>query len=316
MNKWYYAWFLLYFLSTFIIFSTLRLFFSVQDIYDREYEEMYVYDDSFLELSLDSPQQIPFLRLHRDPPWENIRDNTKKETILDWDIDSKIIHEWSHDTNDTLITIPNVFIYPPEFGEQVYQGKLLEVIYTYLAIPSIERTIQNLSILLFVDDAHTRWRMFRENIYLYSLGRLSESELTSVFIHEFWHYHDIYGFSSTRFWNLSERFYNISWVDTDIIRPWQSVTDFVSGYAMTNKYEDFAESYTYYVLHNSAFLEKTRDNIILKQKYDFFERYAFSQKEFYKRNFSTSPGILSYYWDITKIEIDLEKFLQYLYLYL
>ena len=36
------------------------------------------------------------------------------------------------------------------------------------------------------------------------------------------------------------------------------VKDFVSWYAMTNKYEDFAESFTYYILHNKDFLNKTK----------------------------------------------------------
>jgi hypothetical protein len=51
--------------------------------------------------------------------------------------------------------------------------------------------------------------------------------------------------------------------------------DFVSGYAMTNKYEDFAESLTYYILHNKDFLDKTKTSRILKRKYNFFSFYIF-----------------------------------------
>jgi hypothetical protein len=39
---------------------------------------------------------------------------------------------------------------------------------------------------------------------------------------------------------------------------------------MTNKYEDFAESFAYYILHNNDFLEKTKKSNILLEKYDFF----------------------------------------------
>jgi len=88
--------------------------------------------------------------------------------------------------------------------------------------------------------------------------------------------------------------------------------DFVSGYAMTNQYEDFAESYVYYILHNKDFFTKTLSSSILRQKYEFFEKYVFPQKEFYKENFSLeTDSPKSYYWDITKISVDIKKFLQY-----
>jgi hypothetical protein len=44
---------------------------------------------------------------------------------------------------------------------------------------------------------------------------------------------------------------------------------------MTNKYEDFAESFTYYILHNDDFLEKSRQSALLRAKYDFFSKYLF-----------------------------------------
>jgi hypothetical protein len=49
---------------------------------------------------------------------------------------------------------------------------------------------------------------------------------------------------------------------------------------MTNKYEDFAESFAYYILHNNDFQEKTRKSSILKKKYDFFGKYLFKNDEF------------------------------------
>jgi len=49
---------------------------------------------------------------------------------------------------------------------------------------------------------------------------------------------------------------------------------------MTNKYEDFAETFTYYVIHNRDFLEKTKNSKVLKQKYDFFSTYIFRDNSF------------------------------------
>jgi hypothetical protein len=88
--------------------------------------------------------------------------------------------------------------------------------------------------------------------------------------------------------------------------------DFVSGYSMTNKYEDFAESFTYYILHNDDFLEKAYYSDILKQKYDFFTKYVFRNDEFKTNYYKTTNEIKDYYWDITKIEYSLQNFLQYL----
>lgn len=81
---------------------------------------------------------------------------------------------------------------------------------------------------------------------------------------------------------------------------------------MTNQYEDFAESYVYYILHNKDFYTRAQASSLLRQKYDFFEKYVFSTKEFFKEDFSSDTELKNYYWDITKIPIDVEKFLQYL----
>ena len=81
---------------------------------------------------------------------------------------------------------------------------------------------------------------------------------------------------------------------------------------MTNKYEDFAETFTYYILHNNDFLKKTKKSETLKEKYDFFGKFLFFDKEFLGSDFSVGNVVRSYYWDITKIKIDTEIFLQYI----
>jgi len=80
---------------------------------------------------------------------------------------------------------------------------------------------------------------------------------------------------------------------------------------MTNKYEDFAESFTYYVLHNDDFLRKTLKSDNLANKYDFFDNILL-KKKFNDTDFSIDNTVKDYYRDITKIEIDIEKLLQYL----
>jgi hypothetical protein len=104
----------------------------------------------------------------------------------------------------------------------------------------------------------------------------------------------------------------ISWDGTKVMRPGSNQKDFVSGYAMTNKYEDFAESFTYYILHNKDFLEKSQNSLLLKQKYDFFTQNLFKQEEFLHTDFSPDNEVQNYYRDTTKIQFELEKLLIFL----
>jgi predicted small secreted protein len=80
---------------------------------------------------------------------------------------------------------------------------------------------------------------------------------------------------------------------------------------MTNKYEDFAESFTYYILHNKDFLKKTKTNSIIKQKYDFFGTYIFKNKEFFRTKFNNEE-VKVYYRDITKLKFNENKLFNYL----
>jgi len=61
--------------------------------------------------------------------------------------------------------------------------------------------------------------------------------------------------------------------------------DFVSGYALSNKYEDFAESFSFYVFHNDIFRDRALKNVSLQKKYDFFKTYVFDHEEFVGTSF-------------------------------
>jgi len=150
-----------------------------------------------------------------------------------------------------------------------------------------------------------------KSIHMHGVENLEDTEFLWVLIHEFAHYFDIYKLGKSPFWDISDDFYSISWQWVKSLLPWSKQSDFVSGYAMTNKYEDFAESYTYYVFHNEDFSKKTENNTKLMQKYRFLEKYAFIKKDFFHEDFSINEA-KDYYWDITKIPFDNEKFLQYL----
>lgn len=175
-----------------------------------------------------------------------------------------------------------------------------------------ENKISSIEISMYDDKFDVRWKMQSKEIKLFWLNQIEEDELTSVFIHELSHYIDLYYFDKINSNDLSDKFYDISWNSTYVIKKWQLQKDFVSGYAMTNKYEDFAEACTYYLLHNDDFKLKAEKSALLQKKYDFFSRYLFKNKEFIWTDFSENNKIEDYYWDITKIKIKTNNFLQYL----
>jgi hypothetical protein len=80
---------------------------------------------------------------------------------------------------------------------------------------------------------------------------------------------------------------------------------------MTNKYEDFAESLTYFIIANNDFKDKTESSEILEKKYLFFKNKLFTDDFLINTKFTNNLIIRDYYRDITKMNLDLKKFLQY-----
>ena len=183
---------------------------------------------------------------------------------------------------------------------------------TILNSKSFISKIDRLKVELHWEKNDVRWKMKNHSVKLYWIKKMKLTEFSSVGIHEFWHYVDLYFLEKKVFTDLSEYFYNISWNSTKVLKAWQVQENFVSWYAMTNKYEDFAESFTYYILHNDDFLYKTKKSIVLKNKYNFFKKYVFRDFDFEWTDFSKNNKIKEYYRDITKIDFSLENFLEFL----
>ena len=102
-------------------------------------------------------------------------------------------------------------------------------------------------------------------------------------------------------------FYRISWLSTEKRKSAASNMDFVSGYAMTDPFEDFAETYVYYVLHNKDFKKLATTSEVLMAKYRFMKHRVFGGIEF-----DTGDGLVKENqrpWDITVLSYELENFL-------
>lgn len=136
-----------------------------------------------------------------------------------------------------------------------------------------------------------------------------EGEFIKLLIHELGHYIDIYKLvGTTSRTDPSEIFYGISWQDRTTKKAGEGMSSFVSGYAATNKYEDFAESFVFYMFHNTEFADRGLKNESLRQKYLFFQDYLFPGGQFIGTDFRTGK-IPSYLWDTTKVPISVKKYL-------
>lgn len=146
-------------------------------------------------------------------------------------------------------------------------------------------------------------------------GNQPHDEFRALFIHEFGHVIDLGCLSGTsesaisvfkdgsmRFFenDPSVTFYEISWKDEFTQKTDARAEDFVSGYAQEDAFEDFAETFAYYILQQERFKERVRENEELRKKYRWMRRYLFN---------GTVPNIVEGLstendgipWDITKL---------------
>lgn len=154
-----------------------------------------------------------------------------------------------------------------------------------------------------------------KKIILHTNSIESSDELQSVFVHEMGHIVDLGAITGkkgnrTRFKDgntpvlsddLSLKFYTISWTSASTQKRNSKRADFVSGYAQTDCFEDFAESYLFYRLHGENFRALAKSSSLLQSKYNFMKQYAFGDTEFglEKENKAIDPV-----FDATLIAID------------
>lgn len=163
---------------------------------------------------------------------------------------------------------------------------------TLLSLPQDHSKKLKQLTLYFTDDGHRG--LGGEDTIILRCQNVTDQELVAVFIHEIGHLAD------------SSSFHSISWIGDETLKNDSSEQDFVSGYAMTDAYEDFAESYLYYVLHGDQFRELARYNDVLKQKYDFLEQFFFNNQEF--NNHDDRVDVFTRPFDATLLPYQLKKF--------
>jgi Putative zinc-binding metallo-peptidase len=153
---------------------------------------------------------------------------------------------------------------------------------------------------------------------------VSDKELSSVLVHEMGHVVDTglytgnswYGKSEFRdgsypIYNddLSLRFYRISWSDQDTQKEGVRESSFVSKYAMSDPFEDFAETYNFYILHGEQFREMAEFDRNLMRKYLFMKYYIFKGLEYDNDPYTTAEPFTRTY-DATTLNYDQKSFIK------
>lgn len=168
--------------------------------------------------------------------------------------------------------------------------------------------ITPLSLVYDADRVEPRGQVIGKTLTL-SLKIPTVNESVAVFVHELGHIVDIqYLRKGTITADPSKTFYAVSWSSPYEKLPEAAVADFVSGYALSNQYEDFAESFAFFVLHNETFRKRSEANDSLRAKYDFMRDEVFSDGSFDGTEFGTGT-IADYFWDTTKLSFDQKKYL-------
>ena len=203
---------------------------------------------------------------------------------------------------------------------QVSPAKKQEIISVLEKLP-LNHTSSLKNLVLDYDSKAHRGLGGRSIIILRAVN-IDPQEFTAVMVHEIGHNVDLGYLNELDKTKRSEfmdgkkpvyegdpslDFYRISWEDDKTRKKTASNLDFVSGYAMTDPFEDFAETYVYYILHNKDFKSKTQTSEQLLKKYQFMKN-IFRGKEFDTGEYLTDR-LNNRPWDITVLSYDLNGFL-------
>jgi hypothetical protein len=155
--------------------------------------------------------------------------------------------------------------------------ELIEDIFFMPVFAPFQKTLT--SIFIDTNLNEPRGKMSGKNIVL-SAQVSRDTEFVKLFFHELGHSVDIYFFTGASSPDISQNFYRISWISPEIKRAGEKQSSFVSGYAATNQYEDFAESFVFYIFHNQYFQDRALRDESLRQKYLFLAKYVFPDGAF------------------------------------
>lgn len=208
-------------------------------------------------------------------------------------------------------------------GDPISKKHCAELIYRTLQIMP-EETVEKLENLTMYFNSSGRRGLGGGSTIILRCQNVTDKELVAVLVHELGHIADT-GVMKGNFWSgesefmdgknpvynddLSLDFYRISFFNEKELRSESNDLDFVSGYALSDPFEDFAESYTFYILHGNEFRQLAAENYKLALKYKFLKEKVFNGKEYDKDDNSLIAFYNQRNYDTTVLDFDLKKFL-------
>lgn len=205
-----------------------------------------------------------------------------------------------------------------------YYTAILEVLETLNnALPAgtnLPDALFSISLSSTVGERRGRW--WSKTIAIYTKDIWSLQEFREILTHELGHIIDLWvvkwtssdldqsfllgniaSFSAN---DASLSFYRLSWDNTTTRKASALYTDFVWGYAMTNPYEDFAESFNMYIRHQDVFRTMMITSETLQKKYYIMDRLLGGV---YKDSDQKNIGIVNKNpkrrpWDSTRMSLE------------
>lgn len=172
-------------------------------------------------------------------------------------------------------------------------------------------TYSTLRTLVLVDGPLPRRGYAGADILVLRIEDISDAELSAVFIHELGHVADlgllqgtptatasafVDGATPIATDDPSASFYSICWKTSTTARC--PAGQFISGYGSTDPFEDFAESFAYYVLHGRQFRARAALDPLVAARYNFLRDTVFAGTE-YTTGTTEVPATVPY--DITRL---------------
>jgi len=145
-------------------------------------------------------------------------------------------------------------------------------------------------------------------------GKVADDEFKALLVHEFGHITDLGcmqgrdthrpspfkdGTEMIFMDDPSVSFYSVSWIDSKTKHLGSKDEDFVSGYASWDPFEDFAETFAYFILQKDAFKERARENPVIAAKYRWMQQHAFNNYSPIATGEHEWTGEVP--WDVTKL---------------
>jgi hypothetical protein len=148
-------------------------------------------------------------------------------------------------------------------------------------------------------------------------GSVNDTEFAALFTHECGHvtHGNLLGGLDPKpsafkdgkdiFYNDSPaaQFFAISWTTEMVMKSNVAEADFVSGYAKSDAFEDFAETFAMYILHRPALKERAKTNTVIAAKLAWMEMYLpVSETAVSTSSYSWNKEVP---WDVTKLAMTL-----------